>query len=125
GQNRIGAGNDSTLDQSYLLGLLHQFELQGLNLPLSEMRMEEVLKLSKNLGFENIYEVYENLKITQNEYLAVMAKIVPERVYPKLIEEGPFFSLKKVYLGDHNGLYLYRVGQKNLKQKNAVTMIDK
>jgi tRNA-specific 2-thiouridylase len=109
----ILAANDTENDQSYFLGGLEKKHLEMLILPFADTRRIEVEKIALSLGME----------VEKKEHKSKMCLVRDPRL-PKFIQDRTPSSMQEggtIYrqedsgpLGDHDGIFLYWVGQKNI-----------
>ncbi|MCL2023611.1 MAG: tRNA 2-thiouridine(34) synthase MnmA [Oscillospiraceae bacterium] len=95
---------DDRKDQSYVLYMLSQYQLERLKLPLGDMRKSEVRDLAQALGFWNA-DKPDSQDIC----------FVPDGNYARLlppIASGKFIDASGNTLGKHSGHYRFTVGQR-------------
>jgi tRNA-specific 2-thiouridylase len=103
-------GKDRKKDQSYFLFNLSQQQLKHTLFPLGCYTKEEVLQLSKELGF-GVHEKSSSQEICfvedsdYNEFLISRCKNVKRH-------PGPIISKKGEVLGEHQGIAFYTIGQR-------------
>ncbi|MDN5348156.1 MAG: tRNA-uridine 2-sulfurtransferase [Clostridia bacterium] len=109
GRYLLAKGRDADKDQSYALYTFSQFELAHTLLPLGNYKKSEVREIAEGLGLPvaRKAESQEICFVSQGsyrEFLEVRAK--------KPIRPGPIFDSRGNYLGRHQGLPFYTVGQR-------------
>jgi tRNA-specific 2-thiouridylase len=102
-------GLDVRKDQSYVLGMLTQTELQRVLLPIGDMEKSETRARAGELGMAvaNKPDSQEICFVEDNDY----ARFVIERA-PQMAEAGPIVDEDGKELGRHQGLARYTVGQR-------------
>jgi tRNA-specific 2-thiouridylase len=98
---------DITKDQSYFLYTLGQEQLKHLLLPLGELTKERVKTIAKEMELpasEN-RDSQDVCFISDNDYRAFIAERVP-------LKAGEIVDINGIVLGQHEGLALYTVGQR-------------
>jgi tRNA-specific 2-thiouridylase len=108
GQYRLLKGIDATKDQSYVLYMLGQEELERLLLPLGEYTKEQVRTLARERGLAVAdREESQEICFTMGDYRSFLGA-QPEVVF----EPGPILDVEGRVLGQHKGLPAYTIGQR-------------
>jgi tRNA-specific 2-thiouridylase len=109
GRAHLRRGFDVRKDQSYVLGMLTQRELQRVLLPIGEMEKPLVRERAAKLGMAvaSKPDSQEICFVEDGDY----AKFVIDRA-PQMATPGPIFDENGVKVGVHNGLARYTVGQR-------------
>lgn len=101
-------GLDSTKDQSYFLFSLRQPQLQRALCPLGDLTKKEIRKIAASLG----------LKVAEKEDSQEIC-FVPGKDYKAFLrsrgdifQPGGFYDTEGNYLGEHEGIELFTVGQR-------------
>jgi len=105
----LNKGVDLSKDQSYVLYSLTQGQLSRTRFPLGELSKSQVRELALSAGLENA-DRRESQDIC----------FVPDGDYAKFITEyngcqlqnGRFVDVDGSYLGEHNGVFRYTIGQR-------------
>ncbi len=110
GNSFVQSSNDEQQDQSAILSRLPQEILKDIILPLADLQKKEVLKLAENFG---LIEEAKNVQMfdcfPENEVtLKYLSTMIPERFR----REGEIVNLDLDRLGDHDGFYHFRRGNK-------------
>ncbi|MFH1036546.1 MAG: tRNA 2-thiouridine(34) synthase MnmA [Patescibacteria group bacterium] len=111
---KLLAGKDENKDQSYFLWKLDQERLKHVVFPVGNLKKSEVRKLAKKLKLP-VYETPESQEICfiPGEIGDFLAKHL---AYKK----GDIVDTHGKYLGKHDGLYFYTIGQrKGIKVSNG------
>lgn len=99
---------DRIKDQSYFLCLLNQKMLKRIIFPLAEKTKREVLRMAKDLGFEEFNKKRESqdLCFVSKEAIGLFLKqFLGER-------KGEIKDIKGNVLGEHRGVYNFTIGQR-------------
>lgn len=113
--SQVFVSNDIEHDQSYLLASVEPEILDKVYLPLSDMRVKEVLKIAESVGLQFIENKDNHSPLMRRPELA---GFVSDRIPRKLIKEGNIIDFKNDgLLGDHAGIHNYSLGQKGIKTK--------
>lgn len=109
GRYKLLRGLDRGKDQSYMLYVLGQQELEATIFPLGEMTKQEIRALAeqKNLAVAAKAESQEICFIPDNDYRSFMERLCPEAVRP-----GDIVSTSGQKLGRHQGIAFYTIGQR-------------
>ena len=100
-------GADKNKDQSYFLYRLNQHQLKHALFPLAHYEKPHVRKMAKEAGF-----------INHNKKDSTGICFIGERKFNEFLsrylvaEPGPIRSAEGKYLGNHNGLIYYTIGQR-------------
>lgn len=114
GYINVHAANDLEHDQSLLLSKLPQSALKRLILPLSETRLEEVVKVEKMLGL-SLLASSDSKKICFNNdpRLPLLVEVAAS---DNLLRKGHLYlQSENMVNGEHSGIHNYHVGQQKLK----------
>lgn len=113
--------NDS--DQCYLLTRVDQVILDNLQLPLSELRKDDVERLGENLGVK-FKEKSE--PATKDEQVAAEAEVIDTIVAKSLRPDGLIIHYRSDrHLGDHKGVHNFYMGQRGVTSSYKLHNIDK
>ena len=109
GRAHLRRGLDARKDQSYVLGMLTQTELQRVLLPIGEMEKPLVRERAAQLGMgvATKPDSQEICFVEDGDY----AKFVINRA-PQMATPGPILNDLGEKLGEHRGLAHYTVGQR-------------
>lgn len=102
-------GIDRHKDQSYMLYILTQAELQSIFFPLGELTKQHTRELAErgNLKVAGKEESQEICFIPDNDYRSFMKRLCPEAVRP-----GDITYTSGEHLGRHQGIAFYTIGQR-------------
>lgn len=102
-------GADAQKDQSYFLFKTTLDQLRFLEFPLGHLEKSETRQLAKHykLSIADKPDSQNICFVPQGNYAQVVSKI-----YPKTLKKGPIYHIDGTYLGDHEGLIHYTVGQR-------------
>lgn len=101
-------GKDKSKDQSYFLCLLTQKILSKTLFPLGNLTKKEVYKQAKKLGFKELVKKKES-----QDLCFVSSKVAPILLQKELGKKpGRVVDTGGKFLGEHQGLYLYTIGQR-------------
>lgn len=105
----IGKAEDERKDQTYVLYNMNQEQLSRTLMPLGEYTKDEVRRMaaSYDLKVANKPESQEICFVTDNDYHGFMREKAGGQITP-----GPFLDVQGNYLGQHQGLAYYTVGQR-------------
>lgn len=110
-------------DQSILLSGLESKYLEHMLLPLGDMRKSEVEKIAASLNM-GLASTDAGLKNCFEDYNSV-AKYIETHVAKSLRQEGEIISAEDgSILGNHHGIYRYRIGQGHVVGKEETAPID-
>jgi tRNA-specific 2-thiouridylase len=109
GRMRLLCGIDSNKDQSYFLARLSQNQLQRSVLPLGDYTKEETRQMARSRGFRPAarQESQDICFIKSGSYSAFLEQQAGFTAKP-----GPIVDVDGNHLGNHNGLYLFTIGQR-------------
>lgn len=108
--------NDLEHDQTYLLSNLEQKHLANLILPLSEIRKQEVVKISELIKVD--YLKRPKLSIHHIMKDPRMVSLVEERSSKDLRRPGTIFNYNsESSVCEHNGCHRFFIGQKNIPSR--------
>ena len=121
-------GIDSQKDQSYVLYVMSQEQLERTLMPLGDFTKDQVRRIAreKDLPVANKPESQEICFIPDNNYGAFLKEYIPQRAY----KPGPIVNREGKFIGEHRGIIFYTVGQRKGigiadKEPLYVTSIDK
>jgi tRNA-specific 2-thiouridylase len=100
---------DTNKDQSYFLARLQRSSLAHILFPLGTFMKHEVIEIAGEAGFP-IYEKDESQEICfvkDNNYRSFLI----ER-FPELQKPGKILNIQGQVMGEHEGIFLYTVGQR-------------
>lgn len=102
-------GIDSDKDQSYVLYVLTQSQLEHLLLPLGEYKKNEIREIARDMDLPvaEKEESQEICFIPSRSYADYIAEKIPESVKP-----GDIVDSKGKVIGEHKGLIYYTCGQR-------------
>lgn len=102
-------GVDSKKDQSYVLYVMTQEQLERTLMPAGDLTKERVRKIAreKNLPVANKSESQEICFIPDNDYRKFLEKRINEGTKP-----GPILNKKGEVIGEHQGIIFYTIGQR-------------
>src|SRR5690554_1718727 len=109
GRHLLKKATDKEKDQSYMLYVLSQFQLEHTLMPLGDYKKSEIRKIAKNLGFvtHDKTESQDICFVPDDDYIRFL-----DENYSGYFEPGPIFNEKGEKLGEHGGLHHYTVGQR-------------
>jgi tRNA-specific 2-thiouridylase len=109
GGSQLLKGCDEGKDQSYVLYMLGQKELQHLLLPLGECTKEQVRAMAyqRGLSVADRAESQDLCFILDNDYRRFLQAQAPEAIQP-----GPILDTAGRTIGQHKGLPFYTIGQR-------------
>ena len=132
---RIGRGADLSKDQSYVLYMLNQHQLQHLQLPLGEMKKTEVREIAASLDLRVANKpdsqdvcFISNAKGSRRRFLEQRIELTPAKVLDKERQEiGEVDSIEMVTIGQRKGLGLSGQGDPkyavDIDVKNATVTV--
>lgn len=106
---RLLKGLDPQKDQSYVLSVLNQEQLQHTLLPIGGHTKSEIRKIAQdlNLPVANIKDSQDLCFLAGTDYPSFL-----ERHAPQVKNPGPITLSDGTILGQHNGLAFYTIGQR-------------
>jgi tRNA-uridine 2-sulfurtransferase len=109
GKVRLKRGVDETKDQSYVLCMLSQFQLQKSLLPLGEMTKSDVRAEAQMLGLPvaNRQDSQDLCFLGAIDYRDFLQRFAPESSTP-----GDIVTVEGKVVGKHQGLPFYTMGQR-------------
>lgn len=115
---------DLRKDQSYVLYVLTQDELQRTMFPLGEMTKDETRALARklNLPVANKPESQDICFVNERNYSDFLQKLAPDIAQP-----GPIVDLNGRVVGEHRGVAFHTIGQRRglgLVSKDPLYVID-
>ncbi|MDH3944302.1 MAG: tRNA 2-thiouridine(34) synthase MnmA, partial [Anaerolineae bacterium] len=107
--SRLYRAVDASKDQSYVLSVLEQEQLQHALFPLGEYTKQEVRQLAErfDLPVSSIKDSQDLCFLGDSTYSDFIELHAPESVHP-----GPIKSISGEILGQHRGLSFYTIGQR-------------
>jgi tRNA-specific 2-thiouridylase len=119
GTFEVMVANDLVNDQSYLISRLDKSHLDGLLLPLSEIRKTEVEKISKLIKVDYIQRNKSNRAHIMHD--PRMITLIEARVPKDLRKPGAIYKYHDdTNFGDHAGIYHYYIGKKGIKLRPEI-----
>jgi tRNA-specific 2-thiouridylase len=119
GMFEVLVANDLENDQSYLLSRLDHHHLEGLLLPLAEIRKAEVEKIGKLLPVEFVKRSKVNRAHIMHD--PRMVQLIESRVPKDLRKPGTLYKyIDDQNYGEHPGIFHYFIGKKNNKLRQEV-----
>jgi tRNA-specific 2-thiouridylase len=106
---RLLKGLDNQKDQSYVLSVLNQDQLQHALLPIGSYTKTEIRKFAKdiNLPVADIKDSQDLCFLAGTDYANFLERHAPHTKNP-----GPITLSDGTFLGQHNGLAFYTIGQR-------------
>ncbi len=100
---------DKEKDQTYMLYVLNQFQLEHTLMPLGDYNKSKVRKIAKELGFvtHNKPESQDICFVPDDDYIRFL-----DENSSALFEPGPIVDTEGNKLGEHDGLHRYTIGQR-------------
>jgi len=100
-------GNDPSKEQSYFLYMLNQQQLRHAMFPLGDYYKSQVRQLAKEAGLPNASKKDSTglCFIGERQFKPFLKEFL-------LTKHGPMYSVEGEYLGDHDGLMFYTIGQR-------------
>ena len=102
---RLLCGVDAKKDQSYFIARLTQAQLGQLVFPLGAMLKQDVLKLARNNGFDEVAAKEESQDFIESEDYSPLFQ-------PCESQPGPITDTAGKVLGQHRGIIHYTIGQR-------------
>lgn len=117
-------GCDEIKDQSYVLYVLTQRELESVKFPVGKFTKDQIRKLAKDaqLGIDNKPESQDICFISGSDYSEFIGEL-----YPHTAQKGPILNKQGIVIGEHQGIASYTIGQRKglgLAQSDAHYVID-
>ena len=108
-QALLKKGIDRKKDQSYVLYVLKEEQIERLLLPLGDLTKDEVRQMARtlNLPAADRPESQEICFVEDNNYNAFIEQLAPESVRP-----GPIINADGKTIGTHKGVFAYTIGQR-------------
>lgn len=109
GKARVFRAKDSSKDQSYVMSMLNQQQLQKTMFPLGNLLKTEVRELARayNLPMAEKKDSQDLCFVSDDNYKDFLLRNAPEIVQP-----GKIMDRFGNQLGDHQGLAFYTIGQR-------------
>ena len=109
GQAHLFRAKDYLKDQSYVMSLLKQSQLQRTLFPLGGLSKPEVREMARqrNLSVAEKQDSQDLCFVTENDYRDFLSRYVPDASQP-----GPILDRNGKQLGQHQGLAFYTIGQR-------------
>jgi len=114
---------DKSKDQSYFLYAIKKDYLSKILLPLGRYSKSIIFSLIQEMGFKDINTYKESQDICfipSGEYRSFLSKFIR-------LEKGPIFSVEGKFMGYHDGIHLYTIGQRrgiNIPYKEPLYVIE-
>ncbi len=108
GRYRLLRGSDRVKDQSYVLHMLGQHELQKVRLPIGEMTKPEVRHHASRLGLRTAHKPdSQDICFVEDDYRAFLREN-----FPGVAEPGPIVDGSGDVVGSHDGTVDFTIGQR-------------
>ena len=109
GRYRLRMGADAQKDQSYVLYMLRQDDLQQVLFPVGDYAKDQVRQMARRWGLHvaDRDESMELCFVADDDYRRFLRERAPQAVQP-----GPIFDTAGQEIGQHRGLPFYTVGQR-------------
>lgn len=121
----VGVSNDMENDQSFLLSRLDQNLLSKLYLPLSDMRLKEVVKISNlaKIVESKDEKITKELAYQTESMVSSLKRVIPQSLQKK----GEIYNyMEETTFTDHDGVHNFYVGQNKVQGNNPnPNLIDK
>lgn len=121
-------GIDSQKDQSYVLYVMNQKQLEQTLMPLGNFTKDQVRRIAreKDLPVADKQESQEICFIPDNHYGEFLKGCIPQRAH----QPGPIVNKEGEIIGEHQGIIFYTIGQRKgigiaEREPLYVTSIDK
>lgn len=119
----IQSSNDEPHDQSALLSRLSQEILHDLMLPLSDLQKKEVLKLAENFGIADSSKGVQMFHcLPENE---TTTNFIQSKLPVRFQKDGGIFNAADDRIGDHEGVFRFRLGAVVIKQERNELLFSK
>lgn len=115
-------GTDKSKDQSYFLYAVEQDILKRTLFPIGEYRKKDLKEAAKNISW-NIHSIKESQDICfvpGNNYKTFLSPYIA-------LKKGPVYHIDGTFLGYHEGLHLYTIGQRkgiNIPYREALYVVN-
>jgi tRNA-specific 2-thiouridylase len=120
---QVNVANDHEADQSHLLSDVGQEALSQLILPLGEIQKNEVLKLAKEYNFDKLLSQPRKTCFYNSDKLT---EFVEKSTTEDLRKEGQILNIDTgSFLGDHDGVHHFFLGQKEVSASSSTNSIDR
>ncbi len=109
GRYLLKKAKDEKKDQTYMLYLLSQYQLEHTLMPLGNYTKAKVRKFAKEKGLviEDREESQEICFVPDDDYVNYL-----NMNYPDISRPGPILNTRGEKLGEHEGLHRYTIGQR-------------
>ena len=109
GRYRLLRAADARKDQSYVLAGLTQAQLARVRFPVGDYAKPQIREIARRHGLcvADKADSQEICFVPRGDYAAVV-----ERFEPGALRPGPIYTVDGTYLGQHQGLARYTVGQR-------------
>ena len=124
GQHWATSANDLQHDQSYLFALVPDEHLAMLELPLSSVKKQEVIKIAKTISiqFSNTMPAMENFFGSNENFNRFLQK----QVAPSLLSPGSILRLKDdSHVAEHESVHAFSLGDSKLSLGKDGNYLDK
>ncbi|MCK5884393.1 MAG: hypothetical protein KAG61_11945 [Bacteriovoracaceae bacterium] len=110
------SANEPIADQSYAMASLDQKALSRIILPLSDIRLKEVEKISETMGVE-VCENNRDIKRTESFFFSKsFVQYVENNSPPSLRMKGPIIDVElDSFCADHSGVHRHYIGEREIK----------
>lgn len=100
---------DKGKDQSYVLSVLNQSQLQHALFPLGDLKKSEVIEIARDRNFPSAdsKESQDLCFLAGDDYRDFLSRNAPD-----LAQAGPIINRQNEVLGQHSGLVHYTIGQR-------------
>lgn len=126
GRYRLQRGRDPRKDQSYVLSMLTQKELERVLLPVGDLSKDETREIASNLGLRTASkpDSQDICFVGRGGYRSFIKRVQPAAVAP-----GPIVDTAGRVVGEHQGIAGFTVGQRRgvgvaLGQKRYVVGVE-
>ncbi|MFT6071408.1 MAG: tRNA-specific 2-thiouridylase [Bacteriovoracaceae bacterium] len=126
----VSQSNDLENDESFQLAKISPRNAASLNLPLSEMRRKEVVKIYDSLHLTNLVESTELKGDKATEFLLMedprLEEVVVANSSEDLRREGSLINhFEDTTICEHEGIHRFFIGQTKVKTKNSAAIDQK